>query len=205
MKTKLDEVQPFRLKNWIQSEEIRARILDGVKQDNLDSVCNSIFEYVDLLEELDRNCAWHEIAGLFSALAAKNLPKPIPLILGESKAISIPWDYDNHSWFYWLHTFAKTYGWTEEYIAELDFNDAIPLMQEIEVDNQLKLEWDWSLSEIAYPYNETTKAREFKPMKRPDWMVINTSNSAEKQIQKVKIPKDMIPVGNVISYGKFKS
>jgi hypothetical protein len=90
-----------------------------------------------------------------------------------------------------LHIFSSTYGWDEDRIANLDIDTAIGLLQEILITEQLDHEWQFSITELAYPYNETTKKSSFRPLPRPDWM--------KKIIPKVtKIRKDFLPLGNII-------
>jgi hypothetical protein len=79
------------------------------------------------------------------------------------------------------------YGWTLENTENLYFNDAIAYIQEILIDEQLDKEWQWSLSEIAYQYNDALKKSEFKPLPRPSWMV---------GMNKIEPPKvERLPVG----------
>lgn len=101
-----------------------------------------------------------------------------------------PWDYEGRSWFYWSNLFAKTYGWSLEYIAELEVNDALALAQEILTEEQLDKEFLYGLSEIAYPYNSSAKKSIFKPMPRPYWM-----KAEIKPLKKYKFPRSMLPVG----------
>jgi len=62
------------------------------------------------------------------------------------------------------------------------------------VDDQLEKEWEWSLSELAYSYNSSTKKSEFKELPRPDWM----DGKEIEEIKLIKIPKSMMPVGQVV-------
>ena len=205
MKIKLEDIQRFKLKKWLQSEEIRSKLLDAAKMGDIERLCKCIFAYTDLIEIVDRNTFWYDIVILYSTISSVNVPKTIPILLGKtdvSKKIS--WDYENHFWYYWVHTFAKGYGWSIEYVAEMDIDDAIALMQETETELQLEREWQWSLTEIAYPYNKTTEKSEFKPLIRPDWMGIQVIDEKEIEPKKVQIPKYLLPTGNVVSsYGNF--
>lgn len=77
--------------------------------------------------------------------------------------------------------------------SELDPDDGVALLQEILTDDQLEKEWQWSLSEIAYPYNPDTKKSEFKNLPRPVWM----QKEIRKPVKQIKIPASMLPVGIV--------
>jgi hypothetical protein len=123
-----------------------------------------------------------------------------PILTSQTKENDnkLPWEYDGRGWYFWLNLFAKSYGWDEKTIGELDIDTAIGLYQETQIDEQLDREWEWGMSEIAYPYNDRTKKSEFRQLPRPDWMM----PMAPKHVPVVKIRKDMIPVGNVISSRK---
>ena len=99
----------------------------------------------------------------------------------------------------WLHLFAKAYGWSSEYIANLEIEDGVALLQEIIVDNQLQREWEWGMNEMAYPYNQMTKKSEFKPLDRPSWM-----QKKYEAPKKIKIPIHLIPLGNVITHKQYE-
>jgi len=119
----------------------------------------------------------------------------LPLLQGSpQKEKPADWDYEDRAWAYHSHVLAKAYGWTLEYIAELGVNEALAHLQEILVDEQLEDEFMYGLSEVAYPYNKSTKKSEFKPMKRPYFMRPSISSA----IKKVRIRKDMLPQGRII-------
>jgi hypothetical protein len=96
-----------------------------------------------------------------------------------------------------LNLFAKHYGWDEESIGAMDIDSALGLYQELLMDEQFEHEWQWSLSEIAFPYNSATKKQEYKPLQRPEWML----PLSPTQLPVIKIRKDMLPMGNIIDLG----
>jgi hypothetical protein len=108
----------------------------------------------------------------------------------EDKKLS--WDYDGRTWNFYSHLLASNYGWTLEYIGKLGIDEVIAKIQEILTEEQLNKEFQWSMSEIAYPYNKSTKKSEFKPLKRPYWMLAEVT-----EIKKIKILKSLLPIGNV--------
>jgi hypothetical protein len=104
------------------------------------------------------------------------------------------WDYSGRTWYIWSHMLASNYGWTLDTISAMEFEDAISLMQEIMINEQLNREWQWGLSEIAYSYNSTSKESKLRKLPRPDWMEV----TLVKPITKVMIPKNMMPVGGIV-------
>lgn len=139
---------------------------------------------------------WYEFIEIYSKAIELNSPTiEFPILKGskvENK--KLPWEYPGRSWYFWLNLFARNYGWPEETIAEMDIDTAIGAYQEVVIDDQLQKEWEWGLSEIAYPYNQTTKNSEFKKLDRPDWMM----PIIPKEPQVIKMKKSFLPQGNII-------
>ena len=79
-----------------------------------------------------------------------------------------------------------------KYIGGMSIDSVIAYIQEILTEDQLEKEFKWSLSEIAYPYNKSTKKSEFKAMRRPYWMLADAP-----EIKKIRMLKSLVPVGNV--------
>lgn len=139
------------------------------------------------------NASWQETVVAFLEALRKTRPnEKLPLVKDSPKKEDkpSPWEYEGRGWFYWGNLFSKAYGWNLDYIANLDFNDALALAQEIMTDEQLEHEFAYSLSEIAYPYNRSTKKQTFKPMSRPYWM-----RPAFSEIKKVRVKRSLLPVG----------
>jgi hypothetical protein len=109
---------------------------------------------------------------------------------GKNKPAS--WDYEGRNWALWSHLLAKNYGWTLEYIGDLDVNEALARVQEILTDEQLEKEFIHSLSEVAYPYNKSTKKQHYKPLSRPYWM-----KAIAPEIKMVKFNREFLPMGLV--------
>ena len=105
-------------------------------------------------------------------------------------------------WWFWVHSFAKEFGWKIEYISDLRVLDAFSLLQEIALDQVLMREWEWGLSEYSVKYNKNTKKSEPNPLPRPDWMKMYAQPIP--QTKPVIMPKGMMPVGNVISHKDAK-
>lgn len=139
---------------------------------------------------------WYEVIELYSYVVKLNSPKLNFPILNESKKNKekLPWEYRGRNWYFWLSLFAKAYGWNSDTVSKLDLDTAIGLFQELQIDMQLDREFQWGLSEIAFPYNPSTKKSEYHPLERPEWM-----RPIAQAPKKIKIRKDMMPVGNVIN------
>lgn len=115
------------------------------------------------------------------------------MLSGNDKNEDVPWDYEGRTWYVWANLLAETYGWDLEYVANLEIEDAVSLVQEVFVNRQLEKEWEWDLSEKSVSYNEKTKTAKHIPLQRPSWMRVRA-----KPPKKVKILKSMMPVGNII-------
>lgn len=139
---------------------------------------------------------WYEVGEAFSSLLEENLVRiKLPLLRDVPNKQETPsWDYPEREWYFWVNTFASEYGWKIEDVGELDIDDAMALMQEIEVRRQLDKEWEHQLSETAYSYDAASKKSKFVPLPRPIWM-----QKAHQFVTKLrKIPKKFIPPGVVI-------
>ena len=75
--------------------------------------------------------------------------------------------------------------------------EAVIYIQEIMLDDQFKREWEYSLSGQGMIYNKTTRTSRFRPLTRPKWMV-------KREPTVVKMPRSLLPVGNVVYGGDFE-
>lgn len=189
----------LKFREWIRLEDVKKKIDTEAQEGNWQKIPNLIFEFIILCGAEVDDPPWMEVQRLYNESVVENLPTVnLPLFHSKEKGKEKPWDYEGRSWYFWLNTFAKSYGWTPEIVAELDVDDAIALYQEILVDTQMQQEWEWGLSEVAYPYNKTTKKQHFKALGRPDWMSQYSSLPSQK-VKTIKIPIKALPVGVVIS------
>lgn len=191
----------YKLREWLKLDAVRERLLDAIENKDTDRVAKFLCDFVSIASDLANLDAlpWYEIAKAFLAIEAENqLHHKFALLRTTRKRIDVPpWDYDGRSWYWWNNILSSKYGWTSEYVAELDIDDATGLLQEILVDEQLRKEWEWSLTELAYPYDEVAKKGRFKPLDRPDWMKTILPDQQPK-IPVMRIRKDMLPVGIVV-------
>lgn len=194
-------VQRAKLKTWLALEDIKQKFGSSWRDENFSLLLQQIASYFHLsIPELDKieweTLTWLEIAQAFFQIEFTNLPNleyPI-LKVSNAKRKAFDWDYHGRSWYTWLHILASRYHWAIEYIAELEVDDAIALLQEILSDQQNEREWEWQLSEVAYRYDKSTKKSHLVPLPRPNWMAPVTP-----EIQKIKMKRSYLPVGNVIS------
>jgi hypothetical protein len=198
-----------KLKRWIELESLKTKAFDFAKRGRAMEFCDCILSYVSIasgvgIEELEK-ISWVDIVFSWEIAVRLNQPNPnLPLyaVRKLDKEKEPIWNYEGRIWYVWVHDLASKYGWSIEYISELDIDDASSLLQEIFTDEQLNREFHWMLSEIAYPYNESSKKSEFKPLQRPIWMMEEIRAIKEGKDLKIKIRKDHMPVGNIIRWNE---
>jgi hypothetical protein len=190
------------LRLWLALEEIRETINKAAENRDTDNMALSINSYISaalgISSDIDMQLPWYEVATAYMQITTMCIPKHDLAILRPKKEKDerkVSWDYPERTFYLWSHIIASHYSWTLDYIADMPFDDALAILQEAMVEEQLQKEWQWSLSEIAYPYNETTKRSKFQPFPRPSWM---SEEIIFKPIKKIKIPRVMMPMGNVI-------
>lgn len=185
------------LKKWLVLEDIHTSVNKAVDNHERDSIAQYMTSLVSTAllvpaPKIDER-PWYEVVLAYFNISEANLPlNDVPILRTKVKEKVDVWDYDQRTWYVWSHLFAEEYGWTLDYIADLDVDDAIGLAQEIAIEDQLNKEWEWMLSEIPYQAKEG-----FKELPRPDWMRYSKKAPV---IPKLKIRKDFMPVGNVIRY-----
>ena len=198
--TKYD-VKRAKLRHWLSLEEIKENLNIAAESGNNDGITQAIYSYISSamsvsveLEELP----WYEVTNTFHFLADLNSPTiDFPFLKSAFEFQKMPWDYEDRAWYIWLHLLAEKNNWNIEYIAELDIDEAIGLSQEIAIEQQLQREWEWQLTELAYPYDEATKKANFKPLPRPAWM----SPAPKVELDKVhKIKSNLMPMGVILRW-----
>jgi hypothetical protein len=200
------ELSKVKLKMWLLMADVLSEYEEAKKEKNFIHMAECMYKYLDMgIKDVDivwRDAPWIDTVSVFIALNKVNrLNIKFPIFSADAKKQSksgIDIEYPNRTWYLWMNLIASAYHWGMDTIAQLDVEDAIPLIQEIFIDQQYKREWEWSLSEIAYPYNSSTKKSKYVPLERPSWM---TSHVAAPM--KTLIRKDFMPVGNVIDLGKM--
>jgi len=193
------------LREWSEMEGLKQAMDDAISKKDFNeyfSNCIRFIEMASIQSEIKWDeVPWWEFLTAYSEVVKLNTPTidfPILTSTQKKEDKKLPWEYAGRSWFFWLNLLAGNYGWNEEQIANTDIDTAIGCYQEILIDDQFRKEWDWGLSEIAYPYNASTKTSNFKPLDRPEWM----RPIAPKHLPIIKMRKDMMPVGNVVDLSK---
>ena len=192
----------LNLYGWAQLDNLQRQLKAKAGQGDTQAVADIIFQVIKLVD--NRNYLksfWLDVVKLLSETQYANLPsKDFPMLSGKKKEESdpLPWEYEGRSWYFWLNLFSANYGWDEKQIRELDVDSAIGLYQEILIEEQLKQEWEWGLSEVSYSYDKNTKKSKFNKLPRPDWM-LPIAPKVRKPVKKIKILRAFMPQGNVVS------
>jgi len=184
-----------RLRTWLELETYKEKIIEATDGGDFPKV---LLKYLSVAfwginSKWFDHANWIKIVSAFY-LSISKLPKielPITTPTNE-KSSKDDWSYDGRTWHLYSHMLAKNYGWTLEYISCLRVDEALAKIEEIMVDEQLNREFQYSLSENAYSYDQRTKKNKFIPLPRPYWM-----RKKAKPIQKFLIPASMLPVGVV--------
>ena len=198
--TKPFTIQRLTLRGWAELETLRRQIEEDVSNGDFERVFRSMIQFIETSssQKIDwEKVPWYHFLEVFAKVSEINSPTiKFPMLVETKQEGKLPpWEYKGRSWFFWLNLFSSKYGWEEKIIENLDIDTAIGLYQEILIDEQLDKEWQWGLSEIAYPYNASSKKSEFKALDRPKWML----PMAPKSIPIVKIRKSLMPVGQAMT------
>lgn len=194
-------VERSKFKSWIELENIREKIFHAIEIENTDEVGMYILLYVSTALGIDvssiETLAWRDIAVAYSTVVSMNYSiRLLPFMKFNKKKLDDErevWDYDGRIWYLYSHKIATEYGWKLSDISELEVDDAFALIQEILVSEQMNREWEWTLSDKSTGYDEATKKSKFIELPRPDWM-----KPIPREPKKTKMPKFMLPQGNVI-------
>jgi hypothetical protein len=194
-----NKIRRLTLKGWAAIGDLSKNIQSTTNNKDWNRVSELIFQVIEIgSNKVDKNLAWMDVVKIYNQIFELNRPtKDFPILTSKSKGKPLPWEYDGRGWYFWLNLFAENYGWSEEQVSNLDIDSAIGLYQEIIINEQLRNEWEWGLSEISYEYNKSTKKSHFKPLPRPDWM--RPMVSAAEPVKKTKFPVSMIPAGLVVN------
>lgn len=194
----------FTLKRWLELDSIKSDVLHkAIDERDTGRAAEAIYLYLSLAlgntTGFWRLQPWKVVLEQFYLSESANLPdRQIPMLMAKVKEEApVGWHYTGRTWLLWTDIFASEYGWTIAEITALEIDDALGLMQEILVRRQLDREFIWATSEIAYPYNSSTKKSEFKKMPRPTFMLPSPDSII---IPKVKIKREHLPIGNVVNW-----
>lgn len=187
-----------RFKRWTELEELKANFIRAAEEGTefpltllrlLSAALGISPKYLRLID-------WPKLLVAFNQVCLQNVPYIILPLLTEASGLKDKrdaWDYEGRVWYMYSHMVAKNYGWTLEQISQLKVEDALAIIQEILTDEQLDREFQWGLSDRAYSYDPKTKVGKFNELARPYWM----KPKVESVVKKIRIPKMMLPQGNV--------
>lgn len=186
-------------KKWLELEDIRERIKEAADQSENNKVSSLLCSYLSaaLYRGKWENLLWEDVLNAYAFAVNLHTPSKDFRIF-STKVENAVFRINDSSWYSWSSVLAKAYGWSLEYIAELDIDDAISLIQETLYEEQLQKEWEWTLSDRAIIYDEKGKGK-VNPLDRPQWM----QKRKEEQVidvPKIKIRSDMIPPGVIIRW-----
>lgn len=194
MKWLKKEPRRLTLRGWAALDDLRREIEEEGSEGRWENIPPLIFKVIQLSFKPNKNIFWLDTVELFRKTVDLNAPiKDFPILRARDKSDPEPWEYVGRSWYFWVNLLASNYGWSEEQIGALDIDTAIGLYQEIQVNNQLKDEFQWGLSETSYSYDKTTKKSRLTRMPRPRWMT--RAVEKKKTVKKTKIPSVSMPIG----------
>jgi hypothetical protein len=195
------EVSRSKLRQWLQLEDLREEITRATGSENREQFVATIYSYLSVALSVDIDFSvlpWFEVTNAYITIGNINYPHlDFPMLNSAGSEEKVPWNYEGRSWYAWSHILSSAYSWTLEYVAELDVDDAIGLIQEINTDDQLKKEWEWMLSDRSISYDKQGKGKLHK-LDRPDWM--DDSIVFDRITTPSHIKKSMLPMGNVLSW-----
>lgn len=186
----------FRL--WATLENLKHDVLTAVEDSEI-NLPNLIFSYLSTAVFIPVNFEkiyWKDvIESFYKVHGVTSTIRKIPITFNqsESKGDKDPWDYSNRLWPLYMHIIAKAYGWSDTKIAKLSVDNALAYIQEILTDKQLEKEFVWTMAEVAYVYDKSSKKSKFQPLTRPYWMITQKPNKKAPAV-----PKSLLPVGNIV-------
>lgn len=200
MKIKETDIRRLTLKGWAAIDDLRRTIDNLAQEGKWWLVPDIIFQVIEIgcSRKIPKILFWIDVIKIYNQILERNQPtKLFPILTSKEKGKPLPWEYEGRSWYFWLNLFGDRYGWDEEQISKLEVDTAIGLYQEIVIDDQLRNEWDWGLSEVSRGYDSSSKKSVFHPLPRPDWM--RPIAPKRQAVKTVKMPAGMIPSGNVVA------
>ena len=183
-----------KFRKWLELEDIRSRIKDAADQSENEKVADLLCSYLSaaLCRGNWRKLPWESVLNEYAFAVNLHTPsKDFRIFSVKSKESAFR--INDSSWYSWSSIMAKSYGWSLEYIAELDIDDAISHIQEILYEEQLRKEWEWALSDRAIQYDSMGKGKS-NPLDRPEWL------KERKELEVHKIRADMLPPGIVVRW-----
>lgn len=204
------EVTRAKLRVWLQLEDIREQIIEAADSKDRERFVTLIYSYLSVAFSVDMDFSefpWYEVVDAYVEIVALHRPFfDFPFLKSSVNTEKVPWDYKGRTWYAWSHMLSEAYGWSLEYVAELDIDDAIALLQEIATAEQTQREWEWMLSENSISYDRRSGKGTFQKLRRPEWMDGKQVPKEKRQTlgDKIPIKKSMLPAGNVVRWNDGK-
>lgn len=198
------KLEPAKLRKYLELEDIKFKLKEAIEARDTNKIVDLIILYVSIaisvsVDEVE-SINYKDISNLLISIEdvnKKHIDLPFLLYSGEKREKGTI-EYEGRSWWLWAFRFAERFHWSLEYIANLTVEDAMKLYQEYLIDEYENMSWQWMLSERFIGYDTATKKSKAIPLSKPQWMM-----GKPKEVKKVKIRKDMLPVGKVITYNDF--
>jgi hypothetical protein len=178
-------------------EDTKNKILEAAKRKE-ETFPDLVISYISaaflIPKAIIENLSWEVTFSLFMLGVSKSAPSlPLPILHPtKQKKETNAWDYDGRVTFMYNNIIAKAYGWSVEYVNNLDVDTALALIQEILTDEQLEREFLWAMSDKSYSYDTKTKSGKANPLERPYFM-----KEEVKEPKRVRMPASLMPQGFV--------
>lgn len=186
--------KPLGFRRWLELEHHKKLISEAVESSEFPE---KVFDYLSTAfgdRKWDKQGWKTPVFSFLESLEKFNPDSSLPILHPPKDGKKDEdFDYKGRSWNYFSHLLADAYGWTLDYIAELDVNEALGHIQEVLTAEYLKQSFHHSLSEVAYVYDKNTKKSSYKPLPKPYWL-----RPLPKPIKKFRIKRSMLPVGYVV-------
>lgn len=200
---KLYGARQVKFRKWIELEEKKEYIFKAIKEgsDEFPRLLISFLSFaLDVPRKTFLDVPWWITLRCFLYISSKSVPKiKIPILMDNKNKDrkKESWDYEGRYWHVYSHLLSKNYGWSLEYIAKLNVEEALSKIQEILIDEQLNKEFQWGMSEIAYPFDVQTKKSKFQPLPRPEWMIPEPPQPKKSRIYKSLMPQGLIDYSSI--------
>lgn len=162
------------------------------------ALTGAMFTFLNTAIGIDRQtffaAPWLEVMRAHNAAAVANrLPETemFAMMKYAERGKPVAWDYPGRPLINWLHSFAEAYGWTKDEVFDLWPEEAVALLQEIEVSEFSRREFEHMHSELAYHYDKRGKGT-YQPLRKPFWMVFRAKRVV------TRLSRKSLPVGLVI-------
>jgi hypothetical protein len=190
------KAKPLGFRQWIICEDHKNQVFesagDGEFPTKIIAYLSAVF---DIPEEKLEAKDWVECLKLFEEALTRSPKIDVPIIKNAPReGKDVDWQYAGRNLYYYSHLLASSYGWSLEYVADLGVEEALSLIQEILTEEYLDREFTYSLSEVAYPYNSSTKKSVYKPMPKPYWM----KPLVPTMPKRVRMRRDLLPQGLIM-------